>query len=215
MTEKLIDTIVIGILALQGDFKEHKDILESIGGCSVVEIRLPDQLTTIDGLIIPGGESTTISKLIHNYGFVSKLKDFHKSGSPIWGTCAGMIVIAKEASSLAPWAPLNFLDISITRNGYGRQLDSFQTNIKIDKMKPTEDYPGIFIRAPKISHIGSKIKVLARLNNNPVAVQEGNVLATSFHPELTNDKRFHEMFLTLVTQRSRIENQKSTGLQQE
>ena len=190
----------IGILALQGDFQEHSNILESMGCSSVIEVRLPEHLIDIDGLIIPGGESTTISKLIENYDFTSSLNDYFKENIPIGGTCAGSIIIAKNAAGLEPWKPLNFIDISIQRNGYGRQLDSFQTSLNINKLPSKSAFEGVFIRAPKIIRVGKGVEILSVLDNeDPVAVQQKNVLATTFHPELTRDFRFHQLFLDLVS----------------
>jgi 5'-phosphate synthase pdxT subunit len=199
-----IDSIVpkarIGILALQGDFQEHAALLSKMGCATVNEVRLPKDLDYIDGLIIPGGESTTMSKLIENYDFRSSLIQFHGENKPIWGTCAGTIIIAKEAEGLDPWKPLDLIDISVQRNGYGRQLDSFQANLTIDKLKPQTPFAGIFIRAPKILSIGEKVETLSILGNNePVAVKQKNVVATTFHPELTGDFRFHQLFLELVS----------------
>ena len=199
----------IGILALQGDFQEHSSILCSMGYSSVIEVKLPEHLNDIDGLIIPGGESTTISKLIDNYDFTNSLENFYKAKNPIWGTCAGSIIIAKSAAGLEPWEPLNFIDISIQRNGYGRQLDSFQTSLTIKNFRSKSPFNGIFIRAPKIIEVGKQVEILCALeNHDPVAVQQENVLATTFHPELTTDFRFHQLFLDLVSKKLLDQTQK-------
>lgn len=190
----------IGILALQGDFQEHAAILSKLGCVAVNEVRLPKDLDHIDGLIIPGGESTTMSKLIENYNFRSSLIRFHGENKPLWGTCAGTILIAKEAKGLDPWKPLGLIDICIQRNGYGRQLDSFQANLTISGLKPQTPFDGIFIRAPKIIDIGEGVEILSTFGNKePVAVKQRNVIATTFHPELTGDLRFHQLFLELVS----------------
>ena len=190
----------IGILALQGDFNEHAAVLYKMGCAAIHEVRLPKDLDNIDGLIIPGGESTTMSKLIENYNFRSSLVEFHGKNKPIWGTCAGAILIAKEVKGIEPWQPLDLIDISVQRNGYGRQLDSFQTNLTISNLKPSTPFVGVFIRAPKINGIGKGVETLSTLNDNePVAVKQNNVIATTFHPELTADSRFHQLFLELVS----------------
>lgn len=190
----------IGVLALQGDFREHMKMLDGLG-LEASEIRLPGQLDCIDGLIIPGGESTTIVQLMDNFGLTDRLKFLIKSGLPTWGTCAGMIVLAKDITDDRP-IPLGIMDISVRRNAYGRQIDSFETSVL---MPAIGDVPfnAIFIRAPLIERVGPNVSILATLDNGEViAAQEGNVIVTSFHPELTEDKRLHQYFLDNVRARS-------------
>ncbi len=189
----------IGVLALQGDFSEHISMLKKIG-VDAVEVRLPKHLDDLDGLIIPGGESTTIGKLSVAYDLMAPLKQFGKSHA-IWGTCAGAIFLSKNANSEQPL--LGLMDIKVQRNAFGRQVDSFETDLEIDElMKATgteHPYHAIFIRAPLIESVHGNAKVLSMLDDGRiVAAQEGHLLATSFHPELTSDTRFHEYFVSLA-----------------
>jgi 5'-phosphate synthase pdxT subunit len=190
----------IGVLALQGDFSEHSSMLKKIG-VDAVEIRLPKHLDDLDGLIIPGGESTTIGKLAVAYDLMEPLRQFGKSRA-IWGTCAGAIFLSKNANSEQPL--LGLMDIKVQRNAFGRQVDSFETDLEIDElMKATgteHPYHAIFIRAPLIESVHGKARILSALEDGRiVAAQEGRLLATSFHPELTNDTRFHEYFISLAS----------------
>ena len=190
----------IGVLALQGDFSEHSSMLKKIG-VDAVEIRLPKHLDDLDGLIIPGGESTTIGKLSVAYDLMAPLKQFGKSRA-IWGTCAGAIFLSKNANSEQPL--LGLMDIKVQRNAFGRQVDSFETDLEIDElMKATgteHPYHAIFIRAPLIESVHGKARILSALEDGSiVAAQEGHLLATSFHPELTNDTRFHQYFISLAS----------------
>jgi 5'-phosphate synthase pdxT subunit len=186
----------IGVLAIQGDFLEHRQVLQRIG-VDAPEVRLPDQLDGIDGLIIPGGESTTIVQLIDIYGFRQPLVDVVKAGLPVWGTCAGMIVVAKELSDHRP-DPLRLMDIEVSRNAFGRQLDSFETDLDICGLEGPP-FHAVFIRAPVVDKAGAEVEVLAALDDGRVvAVREGRMLATAFHPELTDDTRVHELFVRIV-----------------
>lgn len=190
----------IGVLALQGDFAEHISMLKKIG-VETVEVRLPKHLDGVDGLIIPGGESTTIGKLAVIYELMEPLKEFGKSHA-IWGTCAGAIFLSKDIGRNQPL--LGLMDIKVQRNAFGRQVDSFETDLEIDELfKATgteHPYHAIFIRAPIIESVGAKVKVLAALEDGRIiAAQEGKLLATSFHPELTGDTRFHEYFISLAS----------------
>lgn len=186
----------IGVLALQGDFIEHQAALSKIGIHSM-EVRLPEQLDDLDGIIIPGGESTTISKLMDIYNIRERLKKCIDDGLAVWGTCAGMILLAKYLEEPDP-IPLQVMNITVSRNAYGRQRDSFETDVNITQLGPNP-YHAVFIRAPKITDIGSKVEILASLQDGgPIAVRENNLLATSFHPELTNDLRFHSFFMGIV-----------------
>lgn len=189
----------IGVLALQGDFAEHVHVLESLG-IEVVEVRLPQQLEDLDGLIIPGGESTTIGKLSVDFGLFEPLKRFGKDHA-IWGTCAGAIFMSKDASRSQPL--LGLMDIRVERNAFGRQVDSFEADLDIEPLKKatstSQPYHAFFIRAPIITSVGASARVLSSLpDGRIVAAIQGKLLATSFHPELTDDPRFHQYFLSLV-----------------
>lgn len=185
----------IGVLAIQGDYQEHKNMLEGVGAVTK-EIRLPNELEDIDGLIIPGGESTTIIQLIDIYEMRNPIIERVNSGMAIWGTCAGMISIAKTLKDKRP-DPLHLMDIEVSRNAFGRQIDSFETYLDI---KNIEGPPvrGIFIRAPVVTNIGKRVEILSEIESGkPVMVLQDKMLATSFHPELTDDTRIHEFFKNL------------------
>jgi len=189
----------IGVLALQGDFAEHVAMLKKLN-VDASEVRLPEQLNGLDGLIIPGGESTTIGKLAVAYNLMEPLKQFGQRHA-IWGTCAGAIFLSKDVSRDQPL--LGLMDIKVQRNAFGRQIDSFETDLDVPELKQAtgteEDYHAVFIRAPIIESVSGDAKVLASVpDGRIVAAQQGHLLATSFHPELTSDTRFHEYFLTLV-----------------
>ncbi len=189
----------IGVLALQGDFAEHIVMLRSLG-VETAEVRLPEHLNQLDGLIIPGGESTTIGKLAVAYNLMEPLRTFGQRHA-IWGTCAGAIFLSKDVSRDQPL--LSLMDIKVERNAFGRQLDSFEADLDIPELKQATGtdapYHAIFIRAPIIESVGGDARVLSTVpDGRIVAAQQGHLLATSFHPELTNDTRFHEYFLSLV-----------------
>lgn len=185
----------IGVLAIQGDFLEHQRSLGSLG-CDSPEIRLPDQLDDIDGLIIPGGESTTIVQLIDIYNFREPLVEKVKSGLPVWGSCAGMIVLANQLADKRP-EPLHLMNIEVSRNAFGRQIDSFEEDLDINDIDGSP-FRAVFIRAPLVTKIGKDVEVMATLMDGKiVAVRQGNILATAFHPELTNDSRVHELFVKM------------------
>jgi 5'-phosphate synthase pdxT subunit len=189
----------IGVLALQGDFAEHVHVLESLG-VEVVEVRLPQQLEDLDGMIIPGGESTTIGKLSVDFGLFEPLKKFGKDHA-IWGTCAGAIFLSRDASRSQPL--LGLMDIRVERNAFGRQVDSFEADLDIEPLKKatgtSQSYHAFFIRAPIITSVGASARVLSSLpDGRIIAAIQGKLLATSFHPELTDDPRFHQYFLSLV-----------------
>jgi 5'-phosphate synthase pdxT subunit len=193
-------TMKIGVLALQGDFAEHISMLKSVG-VETAEVRLPEHLKSLDGLIIPGGESTTIGKLALAYNLMEPLIQFGRDHA-VWGTCAGAIFLSKDVSRDQPL--LGLMDIKVQRNAFGRQVDSFETDLEIDElMKATgteHAYHAVFIRAPIIESVHGKAKVLSALEDGRiVAAQEGHLLATSFHPELTSDTRFHEYFISLAS----------------
>jgi len=189
----------IGVLALQGDFAEHIVMLRELN-VETAEVRLPEHLNSLDGLIIPGGESTTIGKLAVAYNLMEPLKTFGQQHA-IWGTCAGAIFLSKDVSREQPL--LGLMDIKVERNAFGRQVDSFEADLDISELKQAtstdEAFHAVFIRAPIIESVSGDAKILASLpDGRIVAAQQGHFLATSFHPELTGDSRFHEYFLSLV-----------------
>lgn len=189
----------IGVLALQGDFQEHIKALERLG-VEGVAVRLLRDLEEIDGLIIPGGESTTISKLLADYGILEPLRKQIEEGFPVMGTCAGMIVMAKAPIGLDRDA-LKVMDIEVRRNAFGRQVDSFETDLEAPAIGEGP-VRAVFIRAPFIEDVGPGVEVLARLpDNRIVAARERNMLALAFHPELTDDLRFHKLFLDMARER--------------
>jgi 5'-phosphate synthase pdxT subunit len=184
----------IGVLALQGDFVEHEKALARLGIKSV-EVRLPQHLEPLNGLIIPGGESTTIGRLAERWRLLEPIRSFAQSGRPLWGTCAGMILMAKRLVNGVPGQPLlGLMDITVVRNAFGRQVESFETDLPVSALGEPP-FPAVFIRAPLIKDVGEEIEILAQLNAEAVvAVQQGNLLATAFHPELAEDDRFHRYF---------------------
>jgi 5'-phosphate synthase pdxT subunit len=182
--------MTIGVLAVQGNFREHAAMLRALGA-EVVEVRLPEQLAGLDGLVIPGGESTAIMRLMRLYGLEEAIRSF---GAPVLGTCAGMILLDR--------AHLGLVDVDVERNGYGRQLSSFEADLQLDG----EDAPlrGVFIRAPRVADAGPEVEVLATHEGVPVLLREGRFLVASFHPELTGDTRVHERFLKLVREETHV-----------
>jgi 5'-phosphate synthase pdxT subunit len=189
----------IGVLAIQGDFAEHIVMLKRLGA-GTAEVRLPHHLDGLDGLIIPGGESTTIGKLSVDFGLLEPLREFGKSRA-IWGTCAGAIFLSKDARRAQPL--LSIMDITVERNAFGRQVDSFEAELDIAALLPASGsntpYHAIFIRAPIIETVSGDAQVLSTLpDGRIVAAMQGKLLATSFHPELTQDTRLHEFFLSLA-----------------
>ena len=187
---------VVGVLALQGDFREHIEMLNMLGVVSC-EVRLPSALCDLDALIIPGGESTTIARLVLQYGFLEPLRDFCASGRPVWGTCAGAILLARDVDELDR-PGIQAMDIQIQRNAFGRQLQSFQSQVAIDGISDGE-FPAAFIRAPAIIDVDASVEILATLPDGKiVAARQRNLLATVFHPELTTDVRLHNLFLSMI-----------------
>ena len=189
----------IGVLALQGDFAEHIVMLKKLGA-ETAEVRLPEHLDGLDGLIIPGGESTTIGKLMVAYGLLEAIREFGQ-GHAIWGTCAGAILLSKDARREQPL--LELMDITVERNAFGRQVDSFEAALNVDVInKVTESdkpFHAVFIRAPIIESVDADTEVICALDDGRiVAAQQGKLLATSFHPELMGDTRFHQYFLSLI-----------------
>ncbi len=190
----------IGILALQGDFREHREALERLE-VSASEVRLPQDLVGLTGLIIPGGESTAIVRLMRTSHLLEPLRKLAADGFPIWGTCAGMILLAKRLDETGMPA-LEAMDIAIRRNAFGRQVDSFEADLQVPVLGDPP-FHAVFIRAPVIEEIGPAVEVLARLpDGNPVAALQGHLLATAFHPELTRDDRFHQFFLQRIAQQA-------------
>jgi pyridoxal 5'-phosphate synthase pdxT subunit len=190
--------VKIGVLALQGAFAEHIDMLRQLG-VEAVTVRLPQDLKGVSGLIIPGGESTTIRKLLLGWGLRDPILDLARQGAPIFGTCAGMIVLAKNiVDGDEPVLPL--LDVSVRRNAFGRQLDSFEADIDVPMLGDAPVH-GVFIRAPIVEHVGADVDVLARLDDGrPVAVRQRNIIATAFHPELAGETRFHRLVTTMASE---------------
>jgi pyridoxal 5'-phosphate synthase pdxT subunit len=180
----------IGILAVQGDFREHARMLRRLG-VEPVEVRKPEQLDQLDGLVIPGGESTAIMRLVRIYGLEEALRRFER---PVFGTCAGMIVLDRNH--------LGLVDLAVRRNAYGRQVSSFEADLALEG----EDEPlrGIFIRAPRVAEVGAGVEVLADHDGEPVLLRDGRFLVASFHPELTDDARVHERFLELVREEALV-----------
>ena len=193
----------IGDLALQGAFIEHEKMLRRLG-VEAVEVRLPRDLDGVDGVIIPGGESTTIGKLAVQYNLIEPLRELAKSGKPLWGTCAGLIFMAKDVQRNQPL--LGLMDVTVQRNAFGRQVDSFEANISIKRVDGNKVFHAIFIRAPLIESVGAGVEVLAHVEKDNaeviVAAQQGNLLVTSFHPELSNDDRFHRYFVKMADSKS-------------
>ena len=183
----------VGVLALQGNVREHATMLRRLG-VEVVEVRKPEQLAGLDGLVIPGGESTAIGRLIRLYGLEDALKTF---AQPILGTCAGMILLARDAVDAVPGQLLlNGVDLVVRRNGYGRQVASFEADLEL--AGDEEPLRGVFIRAPRVEQAGPEVEVLAELDGEPVLLRQGRMIVASFHPELTDDTRVHDRFLELV-----------------
>lgn len=189
----------IGILALQGAFIEHAAAIRGLGKIPV-EVRLPEQLDGLDGLIIPGGESTTILKLMHIFGLFQPLQHIIASGLPVMGTCAGMICLARKVynSQSSELDPLQVMDIEVKRNAFGRQVDSFEIDLPVRDLGE-EPFHAVFIRSPLIYRTGPQVEILAKLPDGViVAARQNNMIVTSFHPELTGDLRFHQYFLKLA-----------------
>ena len=185
----------IGVLALQGDVREHKRVLAKLGA-EPIEVKLPKDLDDVDALIMPGGESTTIGMLMRKYKLDAKIKQKHNEGMPIYGTCAGAILLAKEIIG-SKQLKLGLADISVKRNDYGRQIDSFEADLSI---KDIGGFKGVFIRDPIIKSSYNGAEILSEYKNSPVMMRQDNILITTFHPELTNDTRVHEYFLNMAAE---------------
>jgi pyridoxal 5'-phosphate synthase pdxT subunit len=200
----------IGVLALQGDFREHVQRLRDLGAAAR-EVRKREELERLDGLIIPGGESTTIGKIAREYGLIEPIREMALAGKPVWGTCAGLIVLAKDVGMRQPL--VGVMDVKVKRNAFGRQVDSFEIDLDVPVLEdvhngsdPHKPFHAIFIRAPLIDEVGPGVEVLAKLEDGTiVAARQANILATSFHPELTGDSRFHRYFLERLAHARRTE----------
>ena len=189
----------IGVLAAQGAFREHIEKLRQLG-VAAMPVRMPEELEGLDGLIIPGGESTSIGRLMRDYKLTQAIRDKVRNGMPVFGTCAGMILMARKSYD-ASFEPLGLMDITVRRNAFGRQRESFETELNVPALG-TKPFPGVFIRAPLIEHVNGTVEVLARLADGTiVAAREDKMLALVFHPELTDDLRFHRYFLGLLSGR--------------
>lgn len=186
----------IGVLGLQGAVQEHLDMLNKIDGIKACSVKYKRDLEQIDGLIIPGGESTAIGKLLADFDLTAPLKARIENGMPVWGTCAGLIILAKKITN-DDRRHLEVMDIEVMRNGYGRQLDSFTAYVNLPLVSEVK-IPLVFIRAPYVVDVAPQVEVLFRLDGHIVACRQGNMLATSFHPELTEDLSFHKYFAEMV-----------------
>lgn len=186
----------VGVLGLQGDVREHVQALESAGAAASIVKRI-EQLDGVDALVLPGGESTTIGKLLDRYGLLEPLRARVREGMPLYGTCAGAILMATDivGDQDAPHR-LAVMDIAVRRNAYGRQLDSFEADLEVTGLD--EPFRAVFIRAPVVERAGDEVEVLAEVDGHPVLVRQGHLLASTFHPEMTPDARLHEMFVELV-----------------
>jgi 5'-phosphate synthase pdxT subunit len=189
----------IGVVALQGAFREHREVLDALG-VDPIEVRAPADLAAVDALVLPGGESTTIGKLLVTSGLLPVLRDRLADGLPVLGTCAGLILLATTVLDGRPDQPtLAALDVTVRRNGYGTQLQSFEAPLTVTGMG--DPFPGVFIRAPVVEHVGPDVDVLARHHDAPVLCRQGPVWASTFHPELSGDLRVHQRFLELTDTR--------------
>lgn len=187
---------VVGVLALQGAFEAHQHVLSDLG-VETLQVRTPSDLDLVDALVIPGGESTTMSHLLQTSGLFDAIDARLKRGMPVFGTCAGMILLAKGVlDGRSDQRSFGAIDVDVRRNAYGRQIDSFETDIALVGL--VEDFHAVFIRAPQIARIGDDVTVLARHNKDVVLARQGSVMVASFHPELTNDARIHSMFIGLL-----------------
>ena len=184
----------VGVLALQGAFARHADALAALGA-SPVEVRVPEDLAGLEGLVLPGGESTTLSRLLETSGLFDAVAECLRGGMPVFGTCAGMILLASEVLDGRPDQRFfSAIDVTVRRNAFGRQIDSFEADLAVDGLGGG-DFPGVFIRAPVVEAVGEGVEVLARVAGRPVLCRQGSVLVAAFHPELSEDLRLHQLFL--------------------
>lgn len=187
----------IGVLALQGDVREHVQALQA-AGAHTTTVRTREGLEAVDGLVIPGGESTTVGMLLERYDLMEPLRRRIAEGLPVFGTCTGMILLAREIEG-SPQPRIGCMDISVRRNAYGRQVDSFETEVTVPVVGEAP-VPAVFIRAPQVTHAGPEVETLAETDAGPVLVRQGKLLAASFHPELTEDRRIHELFIRMTAE---------------
>ena len=185
----------VGVLALQGDFSQHLAAFKGLD-CDAVPVKHAAEVRECDALVIPGGESTTIGKLCQRFGLDEAIMEFNERGAPIWGTCAGMILLAKEIEGSNQWR-LGLMDITVRRNAFGRQVDSFEADLAIEGVT-SGPFRAVFIRAPLVTEVRADAQVLARCDDKIVMVRQGNLLATAFHPELTDDRRVQQYFLNMI-----------------
>lgn len=188
--------VTVGVLSIQGAVREHLEKLQRISKVKAIEVKTKEELGMVEGLIIPGGESTAIGKLLQDFSLIEPLREKIEQGLPVWGTCAGMILLAKKISNDSK-THLNMMNIEVKRNAYGSQLNSFKT-IKFIKEVSENPIPLVFIRAPYVENIWGNVEVLCEIEGNIVACKENNMLATSFHPELTEDLSFHKYFVEMI-----------------
>jgi pyridoxal 5'-phosphate synthase pdxT subunit len=186
---------LVGVLALQGDFEAHCEILRGLGA-QVREVRVPLDLEGLDGLVVPGGESTTMSLGIEREGLAAPLRALADAGTPVLGTCAGMIMLDREHLRIGDW--------TCRRNAFGRQIRSFEADVRLPGVEPQRPLRAVFIRAPWVEAAGEEVEVLAAIDGHPVAVRQGNLLAIAFHPEIAGESRVHELFLQMVGERGRV-----------
>ncbi|HTJ25942.1 MAG TPA: pyridoxal 5'-phosphate synthase glutaminase subunit PdxT [Candidatus Limnocylindria bacterium] len=196
-------TDTVGVLALQGDVIEHVHALQR-AGARVLEVRMPEDLALVDALVVPGGESTTVIRLLERFGLIGPITERVRAGMPFWGTCMGMIVAATDVADLEQ-KTLGLLDVTVRRNAFGRQVDSAEVQLAIPALGPAP-FPAIFIRAPWIERTGPGVEVLAEHGGHGVMVRQDHILGTSFHPELTGDDRVHAYFLRLVEEAKRTDS---------
>lgn len=187
----------IGVLALQGAVAEHIKSLQQAGADEVVPVKWPADLEGLDGLVLPGGESTTIGKLMNKYELMEPVREMAERGVPMFGTCAGLILLANRIHG-QDWTHLGVFDVLVDRNSFGRQVDSFETDLEVKNLEGDEAYTAVFIRAPHIMEVGDQVEVLSTFNDRVVTARQGHILGASFHPELTDDVRLHKYFLQMV-----------------
>ena len=189
--------VKVGVVAIQGDFDKHLECLDALKDARIegVEVRTPEDLSGVDRLILPGGESTTVGLLMQRFGLGPAIQEAASKGMPIWGTCMGMIMMATEIEDRPSQYSLGILDVTVRRNAFGAQVHSFESSVRVESMD--DDVLGVFIRAPIVTRVGDGVEVLASYEDQVVAVRQGKILGTSFHPELTADTRFHRWFVDL------------------
>ncbi len=217
MNERTIENITVGVLAMQGGYLAHSRMLKESLQVRTILVRTGDDLEQADALVLPGGESTTIIKLLMRIGLDEAIRKRVRAGMPIYGTCAGMILLAKKVQDRPEQPTLALMDIAVERNAFGSQVDSFEADVNLaipaseplsiivkDALKPTSSVRGVFIRAPYVTEIGAEVEVLGKFNDKIVAVRQKNRLATAFHPELTSDSQVHEFFINIILKSEEI-----------